>query len=87
MIIVPTMETKHALILVLACLLLAACTTALVCDKLLVGDKVEVLHDQLLIAESKLETRNEDYNRLLEKIGGADFTPYVPLPQGKSGAK
>ncbi len=81
------METKHALILVLACLLLAASTTALVCDKLLVGDKVETLHDQLLISESKLEARNEDYNRLLEKVGGADFSPYVaPLP-GKPGAK
>jgi hypothetical protein len=84
------MNAKIQIALVITLLFMALANSLLIAAFLLNSDKVEVLHDQLLVSESKLETRNDDYNRLLEKVGGADIpkvVPFVTPRPGKLGDK
>lgn len=69
--------------------ILAGTNALLVIVVLLNNDKVEVMHDQLIAVEAKLESRTADYNNLLERIGGADVpkVPYTPKRPGSLGDK
>lgn len=74
------MNAKHTTALIaciLILLLLDGCLTFLYVNS---GDKAEMLHDRVLIAETKADQLQENYNKLLERVGGSDsFTPYIPM--------
>lgn len=73
-------KTKVAIFyLSLTVVLLAAVDLILLASSVTTTDKVEVMHDQLIIAESKMEAYKASYEGLLERVGGAN----IPVPPKK----